>query len=140
MRNKAITKKALGLAAAIGVVLSAPSASGRTLETVHLQPGQFKIYTLPASEPMMVGFSVEEATEVAMNCQGWRADPETLKFPHCGGVFESDGRSVTENGMYVTGLYGAGVRFMPKNGKITVALKNISRVPLDLSLYARPID
>ncbi len=140
MQNLSIVKKVFCLAAAFGFVLSAPHASGRTLETVHLQPGQFKFYTIPASKPMMVGFSVEEDSEVALHCQGRRSDPDAMPFPHCAGVFESDGRSVNENGMYVTGLYGAGVGFTPRNGKITVALKNISKVPLDVSLYARPLN
>lgn len=140
MKNSPMARKAIGLAAAFGVAFSAPFASGRTLDIVHLQPGQFKIYTLRANQPLMVGFSVEEDSDVALHCQGRRANRDAMPFPHCAGVFESDGRTVIENGMYATGLYGAGVGFTPKNGKITVALKNISKVPLDVSLYAKPLD
>lgn len=135
-----VLRKALAFAAAIGFATSAASASAETDGIVRLQPGEFRIYTFRANEPLMVGFSVEEESEVALKCQGWRADPENLKFPNCAGVFESDGRRVIENGIYAIGTYGAGVGFTPKNGQIVVALKNISKIPLDLSIKARPLD
>ncbi|MEP0191292.1 MAG: hypothetical protein ABJP70_11775 [Erythrobacter sp.] len=107
-------------------------------DVVTLQPGEHKVYSFDADKPMMVSFSHEGDSDTALACQGARVDPMAFPLPNCAGVYQSDGTGIVSGGTYAKGLHGAGIGFEPVDGKITVALKNISKIPLDLSIEAEP--
>lgn len=120
-------------------MLAACSSGAPEGDIVNLQPGEHKVYSFEADAPMMVSFSHEGDSDTALGCQGPRVDPMAFPLPNCAGVYESDGKNIVSGGTYAEGLHGAGVGFEPVNGKITVALKNISKIPLELSIETKPV-
>lgn len=120
-------------------MIAACSSGAPDGETVNLQPGEHTVYSFDADKPMMVSFSHEGDSDTALGCQGARVDPMAFPLPTCAGVYQSDGTGIVSGGTYAEGLHGAGVGFEPVNGKITVALKNISKIPLDLSIEVKPV-
>lgn len=124
---------ALGMAALVACSGAMPDGN-----TVQLDPGEVEIYSFDSDEPMMVSWSHEGDADTALACQGKRLDPMAFPLPTCAGIYESDGTDIIEGSTYAEGLHGAGVTFQPEGGKIVVALKNISKVPLDLSVEVKP--
>lgn len=104
--------------------------------TVRLAPEEMRIFSFVADEKMVVSFRHLGKPEEALSCNGEVADVTVEPLKHCGGVYASDGQGIIEGGNYAEGVFGGIVSFAPVDGKITVALKNLSATSLEFSIKA----
>lgn len=105
---------------------------------VSLAPGAVRHLVFRADQKMLVSFMHQGDPKTAMSCHGRPNANARSPMKHCAGIYESDGKKIKMAGNSAEGVYGGAVSFEPLDGKITVALKNLSIVELSFVIEAMP--